>query len=240
MRTDARAMMVALTEGGTLAVLGCMSVMLLALAATLSRSGLIALVVAVLAGTSLSQADRKRVVWSAAVVTGALVPLLVWMNAEGFAERVITSVSAQQVDAVGRLTIWKETLHIVRTFPLLGTGVGTFADAMFAYQRTGRAVLFNHAHNEYLQIATEGGILMLSLVFCGLILLARAAWRTLTADMTSYRFLRAGACAGLVAIAVQSIWETGLRAPANLALAGVLAGMALAARGNTGPERAGV
>ncbi|HXH07457.1 MAG TPA: hypothetical protein VNI83_12825, partial [Vicinamibacterales bacterium] len=39
--------------------------------------------------------------------------------------------------------------------------------------------------------------------------------------------LRAGALAGLAAALVQSVWETGLRLPANAVLAAVLAAVAV-------------
>jgi O-antigen ligase len=119
---------------------------------------------------------------------------------------------------------------VIGAFPVFGTGVGTFAEAMFVYQQAARTVLFNHAHNEYLQIAAEGGLLMLICVGTGLVMLARAARAALASDASTYRYVRIGACAGLIAIAVQSIWETGLRAPANLVLAAILAGMAVANR----------
>ena len=78
-------------------------------------------------------------------------------------------------ETVGRLVIWRETLGIIRRFPLLGTGVGTFADAMFVYQKTSRQVLFNHAHNEYLQVATEGGAVIAVAIGAGLVMLTRTA-----------------------------------------------------------------
>jgi hypothetical protein len=107
---------------------------------------------------------------------------------------------------------------------------------MFVYQQTGRQVLFNQAHNEYLQLATEGGAVMLAIAVTGLALLARAARLRLADDAGSHRFVRVGACAGLVAVGVQSIWETGLRAPANLLLAAVLAGLAIANRRESASE----
>ena len=47
------------------------------------------------------------------------------------------------------------------------------------------------------------------------------------ADGGAHRYLRIGACAALVGIAVQSIWEAGLRAPANLLLAAIVAAIAV-------------
>ena len=56
-----------------------------------------------------------------------------------------------------------------------------------------------------------------------LVFLARLAHRRLRGDRAGLYWIQAGAAAGLVAVAVQSLWETGLRMPANAALAAVLA-----------------
>ena len=56
-----------------------------------------------------------------------------------------------------RLAIWHDTLPVVRAFWLSGTGVGTFQGAMAVYQRSKPEVIFNQAHNHYLQLAAEGG-----------------------------------------------------------------------------------
>jgi O-antigen ligase len=98
---------------------------------------------------------------------------------------------------------------------------------MFVYQKTAREVLFNHAHNEYLQLLTEGGAVLLSLVVVGILLFARAARRRLVEDRGAHRLMRIAACAALGGIALQSVWETGLRAPANLLLAAILAALAV-------------
>lgn len=225
-----RAAIVVLADGLGVILSGCLFVMLLTLVATLSRSGLIALLAAVVVGTSLSRRDHRRTAWTGVAAAAALVVLAAWVNAEGFAERIMSSMAVATPEAVGRLTIWRDTLRVIRDFPVFGTGVGTFAEAMFVYQQSARDVLFNHAHNEYLQIAAEGGLLMLVFVATGVVMLAWAARRALADDTSTYRYVRIGACAGLTAIAVQSIWETGLRAPANLILAAILAGMALANR----------
>jgi O-antigen ligase len=229
-------MLVALSDGGSLAMLGCLAAMLLTLAATLSRSGFVALVAAVVVGASLGRRDRARGVWVGIAAAAALIGVAAWLNLQGLLERIMSTLAPPDPTAVSRLTIWRDTLGIVRAFPLFGTGQGTFADAMFVYQQTARQVLFNHAHDEYLQLLTEGGAVLLLLVVAGSVLLARAARRRLAADEGSYRFVRIGACAGLVAVAVQSIWETGLRAPANLLLAAILAALAVVDRGEPSSE----
>jgi O-antigen ligase len=159
-----------------------------------------------------------------AIVLGAAAA---WLNLEGLTERIVTTASGSAFDATGRLAIWHETARIVRDFPLLGTGVGTFADAMFVYQQTARDVLFNNAHDEYLQLQAEGGSALLIITLAGIVLVAKAGRARVSGDAGAHRYLRIGACAGLAGIAVQSIWEAGLRAPANLMLVAIVAAIAV-------------
>jgi O-antigen ligase len=226
-RRDFRGVLLMLSDAGPLTICGLVAVMVLTLAATLSRSGFLGLIAAALAGASLSRGDRKRIFWVGVAAAVALVAGAAWLNLEGLTQRVVTTVSGSEIDATGRLTIWRETLRIVRDFPLLGTGVGTFADTMFVYQQTARDVLFNNAHNEYLQLLTEGGVPLLMLGIAGGVLLARAARTRLAADLGAHQFLRVGACSALTGVAVQSLWEAGLRAPANLLLAAIVAAIAI-------------
>jgi O-antigen ligase len=226
-RRDLQSVVGALSDGGALGICACVAVMVLTLAATLSRSGFVGLVSAGLVGAWLARSDRKRVLWvgaAAAIVLGAAAA---WLNLEGFAQRIVTTASGSEFDATGRLAIWRESARIVRDFPLLGTGAGTFADAMFVYQQVAREVLFNNAHDEYLQLQAEGGVMLLIVSLAGLALVAKAARGRIAADVGAHRHLRIGACAGLAGIAVQSIWEAGLRAPANLLLAAIVAAIAV-------------
>ena len=127
----------------------------------------------------------------------------------------------------GRSAIWRETWPMVTDFWLTGVGPGAYQRGMIVYQQSPRVVYFNHAHNEYVQMLAEGGVL-LAIPAIGIAL--AGAWRIrrrLGADQTPIYWVRAGAVSGLVAVAVQSIWETGLRIPANGILFVVLAAIAL-------------
>ena len=134
-----------------------------------------------------------------------------------------------------RFTIWHDTLPVLRDFWLTGTGAGTYLTSMGVYQRSKPGVIFNQAHNHYLQVAAEGGVLVGLPVFLALAAFARAAANRLAADRSGMYWIRAGAAAGLAGVAVQSVWETGLTTPANAALAAVLAAIVVHV-----PVRAGV
>ena len=219
-----RASIVALSDGEAIGILGCLGAMLITLAATQSRSGFIALVVSATVGATLAHGDRRQGLRLGAAAAVGVLAVAAWLNIEGLIQRAQSTLDSA---AGGRVPIWRETVHLIRDFPLVGTGAGTFAEAMFIYQRTATQVLFNHAHDEYLQILTEGGVTLLLVVVAGLVLLVRTARARLAHDDGPSRFVRIGACAALAAIGVQSIWETGLRSPANLLLAAILAAIAV-------------
>jgi O-antigen ligase len=126
-----------------------------------------------------------------------------------------------------RVRIWRDTLPVVRDFWLTGTGVGTYRTAMLYYQRSERVVQFNQAHNHYLQATAEGGVVLLALIACASVALARLVRQRMVTDTSGYYWIRAGAATGLLAVALQSLWETGLVMPANAGLAAVLAAVAI-------------
>ena len=121
-----------------------------------------------------------------------------------------------------RVRIWRDTLPLVRDFWLTGSGVGSYRTAMLYYQRADRVVQFNQAHNHYLQVAAEGGVLVAgtgdrrdrcfgSRLRAGN---CQQIWRVRTGFAPAPRVV-------LLAVALQSVWETGLVMPANAALAAV-------------------
>jgi O-antigen ligase len=126
----------------------------------------------------------------------------------------------------GRLSIWRQTLPVVRDFWIVGTGAGTYQSVMVLYQTMSRYYYISHADNELLQIAAEGGLLVgvpvaLAIVVCGWLIAKR-----LREDHTGMFWLRVGASAGMFGIVTQNMVEMTLRLPANAVLFAVLAAIA--------------
>ena len=199
--------------------------MLIALLLSLSRSGALALGVSDRDGRPLPAASRSPAppprVWRHAAIV--VLCGLAWADIPALRERV----AGAQTGMANRLTIWRETLPIVRDFWLTGTGAGTYQRAMFVYQRSTRAVYFNQAHNHYLQVAAEGGLLLVGASLSRLAAFVRAARARLRSEASGVFWIRAGAACGLGAVALQSVWETGLVMPANAALAALLAALVM-------------
>ena len=128
-----------------------------------------------------------------------------------------------------RLGIWHDTMRIVQDFPLTGTGLNTYGIGMLHYQTVPGGELFIEAHNDYLQVLAEGGLLLGVPVLLALLLFVREVWRRFRegADDTATYWVRAGAVTGLCAIAVQEMSDFTLQMPGAAALFVVLAAIAI-------------
>ena len=218
-------------------LLASATLLIVATAASLSRSGLMGLAAALACGAALvrwrNRSDaalpgRTRSPFRARTLVAVLgvVAVLAVLTQVG-PGAIAGRFGASRVAVADRLAIWHDTLPVLRDFWLTGTGVGTFLTSMSVYQRSSPGVIFNQAHNHYLQVASEGGLLVGLPVVLALAAFVRVAWRSLEMDQSGLFWIRAGAAAGLCGVAVQSVWETGLTAPANAAMAAVLAAMVI-------------
>ena len=93
--------------------------------------------------------------------------------------------------------------------------------------RASRLFFFNHAHDEYLQVLAEGGVLLGVPAAAALLALVGDAWRRLREDRSATYGMRAGAASGMIAAAAQGVWDVGLQMPANGVLFAILAGIVL-------------
>ena len=140
-----------------------------------------------------------------------------------------------------RITIWRESLPIMRDFWLSGTGAGTYGDAMVKYQQTrvwvgsmSQWAHFNNAHSHYMQVMVEGGLLLVMPALAALFAAIATGRRALRDDRGEMQWARIGAIGALIGMAVQSLWETSLVMPANAILFGIVAGLALYHRARMG------
>ena len=222
----------ALIGGRTIWLAACGAAMIAALLLSLSRSGIVALaasgVVTIL--ITRGRADSSRYWWFLVAGASALLAGALWSDVGAVAERFAAASTAVE----GRVRIWRETVPIVRDFWLTGTGAGTYQTAMLLYQQSDRLWYFNQAHNHYLQLAAEGGLLLSVPAALALAAYARQAARRAREDRSGMFWIRCGALCGLGAAALQSVWETGLTMPANSALAAVLAALAVHERSGEG------
>jgi O-antigen ligase len=201
-------------------------VMAAALMVGLSRSGLMGAAAAVTTLWALSEQRLQRHgrAWLLAGIGAVVVVAVFFANASAVATRIADTVSQ---GLGGRLPIWRATLPMIKDFWLTGVGGGGYERAMIVYQPAPHETYFNHAHDEYLQLLSEGGVLFAIPGAVALFAAIRGIRARLALDRTPISWVRVGAVGGLTGAAVQSLWETGLRRPANTLLFAVLAAFAL-------------
>jgi O-antigen ligase len=190
---------------------------------TFSRGAWLGLVVGAVALAAL--AHRRLLAWFVGV--GVVSPLV-------FPEAVLTRISfgfsgaylAKSLTA-GRLFMWQAALYRAFENPLFGLGLGTFGGTsafLFGYSRL-------WVDNFYLQMAAEGGLILLSAFIWML-------WRAGKGMVAAYvdgrdpgtKAVAAGIFGGFVAVCVAnvtaSVWETLVVGQAFWFLAGMAASMA--------------
>lgn len=205
--------------GGRLTLLAVgLSVMTIAQVWTLSRSGIGCLLVAFgLFGWQgrRSAAIRRRGRGIVAYVVAVALLALAWRGIG-----LVIAWYGDTRDLFGRFAAWGDGWHVIRSFPLFGTGLGTYSIAMLFYQRSNLPLLLRQAHNDYLQLAAEGGLLLVvpAATAAGLAIREiRRRFREGNDDLLGY-WLRVGCVIGLIVIAIQETADFSLQMPANAAL----------------------
>ncbi len=141
---------------------------------------------------------------------------------------VIERFSWAHLKSEERPVFYVNTVSLIGGFPLVGTGPGTFVDAYQAFEKKTTLGLVNHAHNDYLEIVAESGLVGGGV----LVLLALGSWAFLLARWVARRdnFDRGivlGCVLGILAILVHSLTDFNLRVPSNAAVFAALYGLAL-------------
>jgi O-antigen ligase len=231
------------SEASRLALIGAgATVMALSLMLTMSRSGIAAFVLSILITGWLSLRaldDRPRRIGAAACLILVLAAVVWWTGPTVIASRFSATDWGAFNDRRGA---WVDAWSVARDFPLTGTGLNTYWAASLFYQRHELALFFAQAHNDYLQLVAEGGLLLVAPALIGLWLFVRDLRRAMRGERGSTGWwLRAGAVTSLLAIALQETVDFSLQMPGNAALFAVVAAIGLqratAARDDSGGGR---
>ena len=62
-----------------------------------------------------------------------------------------------------RFLVWKDAMAIFRDFPITGSGFGTFIDIFPGYKTIPDKLLYEHAHNDFVELLISGGLIGFSL-----------------------------------------------------------------------------
>jgi O-antigen ligase len=218
------------------------AIMGISLVMTNSRGGLIALVALVLflvavAGfgrrdedeSSGEKGGRMRAALTRAGMAMALVLALVGgallFGGEEALSRMIGTVNSND-PTTGRAHFWSVTLQVIQAHPILGSGLGSYGLAYTQYDSRNGLFRLEQAHNDYLQLVSDAGLIGLALGILFFVLLFRKGFARHETTDTFRRGVATGALGGCFAVLVHSFFDFTLHTTANALLFLVLTALA--------------
>jgi O-antigen ligase len=217
--------------GGKLSRIGlwllAATVMVAGLFFSLSRMGIISAVASLAVMAAYAGFQRKAGLWVAAGVLVCGIILVLWMGAGPVLGRFGT-ISEEYASAdESRWSLWKDTARLIGGHPLLGSGLGTFPVAFSRVQSTFLGQFVNHAHNDYLEIASDLGIPAAALLFGSTgALLVRVARKAASPEVSFERAMALGCLGSIAAILLHSLTDFNLYIPANALVFSLILGLA--------------
>jgi len=130
------------------------------------------------------------------------------------------------LEAEGRLGVWRSAVRLVHDYALTGTGLGTFGLGFRHYQTTGLNFFFDHAHNDYLEFASDTGLTGAALLFLPILYLLVKMVISLLKDPRRYRRAVTLGCVGsTLGLLIHSVMDFNLQIPANALIFAIILGI---------------
>jgi len=137
----------------------------------------------------------------AVVIGGAFL-----IGGESSLTRVAETAASNNI-STNRTYIWSVTLQVIKNNLPFGAGIGAFAAAFTPYDIASGIERVEQAHNDYLQILADAGIVGLGLAGFFLYQLFKTGMKNAATDNLFRRGVALGAFAGCFAILVHSIFD---------------------------------
>ena len=192
-----------------------------------SRGGMLAFAaqITLFAALLLRQKRAGRMVLTLGVFVVLAIGLLAWLGGGELAERIasIHSETRKELSGAMRVSIDRDAVKMFAHKPVLGWGLGTFPEVYPQFRSFYTNFFVDKAHNDYLQLLVETGVLGFAAMSWFLIVTYRGAIRKLknwTVDTNGAIGL--ATMLGVTGILVHNLFDFNLQIPANAALFYVL------------------
>ena len=154
---------------------------------------------------------------------------LFWAGSQRLIERLSTNSPLLQE----RWIQWTATKHLISDFWLTGAGPGLYRYAFTAYKDEHlRPLLYDHAHNDYLELLSEQGVVGAVIVTALVLIIYRRLISSFKKRSdVAVRGALFASLTGMTAMLVHSLVGFNFQIPANALYFWVLAGIGIAASG---------
>ncbi|MFH2124029.1 MAG: O-antigen ligase family protein [Pseudomonadota bacterium] len=197
----------------------------------LSRGGMISITLGLLIFTLLMTKKQKGTIHLLPVLIFTCGILAVtWFGWDPILGKFNKAFTETGGIADGRLLIWQDCGAIIRDFFFTGSGFGTFIHAYPQYSTMPGPAIFDHAHNDYIELFTDGGIIGFSLAAWFVMAILRHGLKQLTKRRDLYTILlTVGALTAVVSILLHSVTDFNMHNGANGLYFFFLCGLVVAA-----------
>ena len=188
-----------------------------ALILSASRGGIIGLAIEFALLAFLSRAHRigRKQLLGAVAIALVAGSFIVWLGVSKAIQR-IEQLAHRGISGELRVSIYHDTWRIFLDHPWVGTGLGTLVAVYPRYASFYNGLTVDHAHNDYLELLADTGIVggLIGLSFIGLLLWrGRASLRSARSSFA--RAIIAGCLAACSGLLVHSLVDFNLHIPAN-------------------------
>jgi O-antigen ligase len=208
------------------------TLLLVALVFSESRMGLVAAILSALSMITLmltSGAKRASAFLLPLAFLAPALSMIFWIGPEPVIARFEKLVKQSASVPDSRMAIWRDTLNLIGMHPWAGTGLGTFAVVYPSVQSAFPGQFVDHAHNDYLEFASECGIPATVILFAAIFYIVAQSVRSICRTAGhSQRAIALGCFGSMVAILLHSLTDFNLQIPANTLLFAVVLGISYA------------
>lgn len=165
----------------------------------------------------VKQTARSRAVRLALACCGLTLIAAIWIGGNSaFLSLERLEKALQEPSAEERAVLWQDTLRMANDYVRFGSGFNTFEAVFPGYKTSTAQMIFQYAHNDYLQLLAEGGIVAFGLIGWFIV-----AWyrKVITGWLTRHDpfavYLALAGMTAVCAMLIHSLTDFNLHIPAN-------------------------
>jgi O-antigen ligase len=173
------------------------------------------------------------------IIMAILTVGVVWMGGQELAGKFTREASANAVftDELTRRDIWRASWELFKHNKWSGTGFGCYFLDITRYQVSSGRIKLEQAHNDYLDLAANGGVIAVALGAWFIASVFPRARKALQSRDAYRRAVCLGALAGVLGVAVHSLVDFGLQVTGITAMCGALLVIAIVDVSHTSSRR---
>lgn len=197
------------------------AIMVVSLFFSLSRGGIISFFSGIIVFVTLIAlgASHRKKHWFFGLFFLLVAAYLLYLGIDP----VISRFASTDVSTEGRLVVWSATLTAIKDYWLAGSGLGTFIHIFPLYAPPGLHLVFDHAHNDYLELLLESGIVGTGMVFVFSLLLLWQIIKAARSQQLSFLFI--ASLSGVAVMLVHNIFDFNLHILSNSMLFSFMLGL---------------